>query len=107
MNAITITAMAEIIRQKGPYDVWVGCLGYDTRPYVGADPLPVAHTMAFAEAFREPQEAPEEGLEEALASLEAGEVVWNTDYLGANYVGSASFVRTPKGFKPLGYRRAG
>ena len=106
MNTMNVKEMAEFVRQKGPYQVWVGELGYDTRPYVGADPLPVAYTKEFAECFREPEEAPEWGLEEALAGLQPGEVVHIPDYWGCTYEGEWQFARTPEGFKPLGYRRA-
>ena len=100
-----VEEMANEIRARGPYEVWVGCLGYDTRPYVGANPLPVAYTKGYAEAFREPEEVPEWRLEEALESLEAGEVVTIPDYWGSNYHGEWSYKRTLRGFVALGYRR--
>ena len=104
MNTTSVKGLAEVIRQKGPYDVWVGCLGYDTRPYVGADPLPVAYTKGHAEYFREPEEVPEWHLEEALAGLQPGEVVCIPDYWGCHYEGEETFVKTPEGFRSLGYR---
>lgn len=102
---MNVEEMANEIRARGPYEVWVGCLGYDTRPYVGANPLPVAYTKGYAEAFREKEEVPEGHLEEALSELQPGEVVCVPDYWGSYYDGEWRVVRTPQGFKSLGYRR--
>ena len=107
MASLNAKEMAEVVRRHGPFEVWVGVMGYDTRPNVGADPLPVAHTKAFAEAFREPEEVPEWHLEEAVESLGVGEVVTIPEYWGCNYEGEENFVRTDEGFMPLGYRRGG
>ena len=106
MNTMSVKEMAETIRRHGPYFVWIGDLGYDTRPHVGADPLPVQFSREFAENFREPEEVPEWHLEEALESLEVGEAVCLPEYLGSNYQGEETFVKKGEGFIPLGYRRA-
>lgn len=101
-----VEEMAAIIRARGPYEVWVGCIGYDTRPYVvGRTPLPVGFTKGYAEAYREEEEVPEGPLEEALASLEPGEVVCIPDYWGMHCDGEWGFERTHEGFVALGHRR--
>ena len=105
MASLNVKELSDIIRRR-QFEVWVGCLGYDTRPYVGADPLPVAYTKGYAEAFREPEEVPEWHLEEALESLGVGEVVTIPEYRGCHYEGEETFVKTPEGFRSLGYRRS-
>lgn len=105
IRVLNAAEMAEILRTH-TYEVWVGCLGYDTRPYVGAGPLPVAHTKGYAEAFREEEEVPEWHLEEVLSGLRPGEVVCIPDYWGCNLHGEWAYERTHEGFVALGYRVA-
>jgi hypothetical protein len=81
------------------WEVWVGSLGYDTRPrIVGGPSLPVDHRVGCAESGREGYDVPAGDLAAAVRAVPVGFAVSVPDFSGAECVGEWMFTRTDHGW---------
>ena len=101
MNTFHITdiELADVIG-TAPYEVWRGCAGYDTRPYIvgrGAPELPVAHSTQWADRDGE-EVVPAGDIAGTIAALPVGAVVAIPTFHGCNFEGEDLWVRTPGGW---------
>lgn len=96
-NQEFITRLLDLPAASG-WEVWVGCLGYDTRPHVSGNPLPVAHRVGFAESGREGYDVPAGDLAAAVRAVPVGFSVSVPDFHGTQCVGEWIFTRTNHGW---------
>lgn len=109
-TARTTKQFADDITCAGPYYVWVGDGGYDSRPYVkggtvaGGDwendrALPVAYCKGYASQYIADHGDVEAGdVLGFVANLPVGAVIAVPEYYGCNYEGEERFVLAPNGW---------
>lgn len=120
MNEVKPMSSADVADLFGGYyDVWVGSLGYDTRPYVKRRTagwerdvrLPVAFNWASAYYASDASDAsdaseafPEGDIGGFIAALPVGAIIVSPEYSGCNYHGEEAYILKPEGWE-LAWRR--
>ena len=80
------------------YEVWIGGLGYDTRPYIQTgEHLPVAYDVGYADG-RPGYSVPAGDVAGFLAALPEGSVVIEPDFMGSTLVGHTRWVKNAFGW---------